>query len=149
PNIVNTVPTVLSTLLGTKNTTPTQPKPPSGNGGHHNGGGGTKPGKTKHSQTASATSASTRTSTTVKTTAVPAKRPSVVQPTPQTTSDHNSDSGSIGGVIGSLFSPVVDAAKTVVTLFGWNLLALIPMAGIAFVISRRMSAARRSASGLL
>jgi hypothetical protein len=70
--------------------------------------------------------------------------PAVVQP-PATTRE---DTGSPNPFLQALNS-VTKAAETVADLFGWNLLALIPMAGIALAISRRMATARRSASGLL
>lgn len=144
PKIVGTVPTVLSTLLGGnpatspgQGTTPPPTKPP-----HHV----TPPPTTTHHTTTS--TIPRRTTTTVKVTS-PVTIPSVIDHNPGPQAVSNSGL-SIGDILGDLLGGnLVSAASKIVTLFGWNLLALIPMGGIAFVISRRMASGRRSASGLV
>ena len=49
--------------------------------------------------------------------------------------------------ISDVLQQVTGVAQAVFSIFGWNLLALIPMAGIALAISRQMRSGRRSASG--
>lgn len=49
-------------------------------------------------------------------------------------------------LIPNVIQQVAGAVQSAFTLVGWNLLALIPMAGIAFAISRQITSARRSVS---
>ncbi|BBH15827.1 hypothetical protein Back2_01140 [Nocardioides baekrokdamisoli] len=138
PTVVGSVPKTLSTLLGGKPTTPTQgtttPPPPPNHGKptvkpqHH------KPPTTSATHV---TPAPTKAAARI-TTPTPAKPTVIPQaPTPST------------NPVIQVVEQVAHAAEKVVSLFGWNLLALLPMAGIAFGISRRMAASRRSVSGLL
>jgi len=50
------------------------------------------------------------------------------------------------GVFRQVAGAVDHAVQAVVTIFGWNLLALFPMAGIALLISRRIRSAGLSAA---
>lgn len=140
PKIVGSVPQTLTTLLGGNHSTgPTQgtktpPKTP-----QH----GKPPVKTPPHRTPPTTSSSHLTPVPKKTTTA-TTTPTVAHPTvipPQPISQPNP--------VIKVVQQVAHLAQQVVSLFGWNLLALIPMAGIALVISRRMAAGRRSASGLL
>lgn len=143
PQLIHTVPTVLNTvpqvLSGVLEGPPTTPKPPSKPP--------TPPTTTHHSKPVVAAPHRHIASTTapaVHSPVAPTTPPTAAAPTvipPAQTSDPNP--------IVQVLQQASRAVETVVNLFGWNLLALIPMAGIAFVISRRLYSARRSASGLL
>ena len=140
PKIVGSVPATLSNLLGTKHTTPPPsqghnppPKPPDHGKPtvkktHHHT---TTPPKAPAAHTTPAPKAPSPTPAVAT--------PRVIPPAPTPRPDP----------VVQVVQEVAHVAQQVVSLFGWNLLALIPMAGIAFVISRRMAASRRSASGLL
>lgn len=136
PQILGSVPATLSNLLGTNHTTPPSrgQKPP-----HHSKPPVTKahhPTKTPPKTSAAHTTAAPKKAAIpTHTVAVPKVIPTAPTPRPNP--------------IVQLVRDVGHVAQQVVSLFGWNLLALIPMAGIAFVISRRMAVSRRSASGLL
>lgn len=127
PSVIDAVPTTLTTLLqGTKTITPT-PKPvphPTPHPTPH-------PRHTTHKVTRSTSG------------------PGIVAPgvatrpgTAPQQGGPSTPSGRDGGTLAGLGGAVAKAVESVVNLFGWNLLALIPMAGIAFAISRRMATAR-------
>jgi len=121
-------------VLATKPTgvTPPPPPPPPTPPPHH-----TKPHPKPHPVAVTTTPRTGAASTGI--TAPVTVQPPVVPPAPTNNSN----------LLFHFVDQVARAAEQVVTLFGWNLLALIPMGGIAFVISRRMATARRSVSGLL
>lgn len=135
PKLLTTVPQVLSGVLAPPPTKPTQPPnvtppPPP----RHHG----KPTVTTHHH-ATTTAPPVRTTAVTPTIQPSVPTPQVTQPTPQKPTNP----------VVQVLQEAAHVAAQVVTLLGWNLLALIPMAGIAFVISRRMATAKRSASGLL
>jgi len=98
--------------------------------------------KAPHSTNPPSTTPSARTShATTRLRSVPDVTPTA--PTsPRITSPRPRKSSQLGDAV----QQVTSVLQTVVKPFGWNLLTLIPMAGIAFAISRRMSAAGRADS---
>lgn len=124
PTVLTVVPTTLTSLLSSAQVSP-PPKPPGkptpGRGRGHGHPGTPAAVGTIHHGSPHARPASTSTS-------IPSESGVSLLGNQTADQDH-------------LVWPVVAATvQKLLTLVGWNLLALVPMAGIAFVISRRMTA---------
>ena len=147
PTVVNTVPQVVNAVL------PAKKSSGGSNSGKGHGKGGSKGGGKVTTHKNESVHKKSVTVAPKKPTTQPRKpATSHVSAVSPVTIPHaqGSAAASSPGPVTQIIQDVAHAAAQVVSLFGWNLLALIPMSGIAFVISRRLGLARRrSVSGLL